>query len=360
MTTIVLCGGAGTRLWPVSKSDLPKQFCDLLGGPSLFERTIARNAALGGRFVVVTNRAHREAARAQFGRSAPAGSRVEYLLEPAGRNTAPAIALACLGLPPEETVLVVPSDHLVADEAAYLEAAGKALEAADVGLLATFGIAPEYPETGFGYIEAGERPAGKPYLRVAAFREKPDRPTAEAYLASGRHFWNSGMFAFRAGAFLEELGRLAPAILEASRTARAKAILESGDGGRESTLRVAEADMLAIPADSIDYAVMEKSRLAATVPASFGWSDLGSFDALYAARAKDGDGNALSEGVVSVASKGCLALANGRTVVLAGVEDLVVVETPQAILVVKRGETQLVKAAVDAVKAAGGKERGLL
>ncbi|MBL8967605.1 MAG: mannose-1-phosphate guanylyltransferase [Spirochaetaceae bacterium] len=360
MTTIILCGGAGTRLWPLSKNAFPKQFCDLLGGPSLFERTVARNAAAGGRYVVVTNRAHRDLAREQFRRSAPAGAVVEYLLEPVGRNTAPAIALACLGLPADESVLVVPSDHLVADEAAYRAAAGHALAAADDGFLATFGIAPAHPETGFGYIEAGERPAGKAYLRVAAFREKPDRATAETYLASGRHYWNSGMFAFRAGAFLEELGKLAPAILEASRAARAKAIMESEAQGHEATVRVAEADMLAIPSDSIDYAVMEKSDRAATVPADFGWSDLGSFDALYEARSKDGEGNALAPGALAVSSRNCMALGGGRMVVLAGVEDLVVVETADAVIVVKRGETQLVKAAVDAVKAAGGKERGLL
>ncbi|HUX38258.1 MAG TPA: sugar phosphate nucleotidyltransferase [Rectinemataceae bacterium] len=369
MTNLILCGGAGTRLWPLSRSASPKQFVDLLGGPSLFERTIARNAPLADRWLIVTGAAHQSLAATQFEKAAPAGSPVEYILEPMGRNTAPAIALACLALPADEPVLVSPSDHEIRDEAAYHAAARRAIAAARSGLLATFGLEASYPETGYGYIEASapitkaaaaiaeDPPSGAegPLLRVASFREKPDRPTAEAYIAAGRYYWNSGMFAFTAGAFLEELGRHAPAMLEAARRALAAAPRPDA-----RTWAIAAADMAAIPADSIDYAVMEKSERVAVVPCSIGWNDLGSWDAIYDIRSKDKDANASDGPVLPLSSSGNLLLSSGKRLVLVDVDDLIVVDTPDALLIARRGSSQDVKKAVDALKAGPPADRALL
>ncbi len=373
MTNIILCGGAGTRLWPLSRSASPKQFVDLLGGPSLFERTVARNAPLSDRWLIVTGAAHQGLASAQFAAAAsagsgasPAGAAVDYILEPIGRNTATAIALACLMLPADEPVLVTPSDHEIRDDAAYLRAVRSALAAAKAGKLVTFGLEPSYPETGYGYIEATvDGPSGNarldipgaesPVLGVASFREKPDRATAETYISAGNYYWNSGMFAFTAGAFLEELGRYHPAILEAARKA-----LASAPRPAPSVRAIARADMEAIPADSIDYAVMEKSDRVAVVPCSIGWNDLGSWDAIYDIRGKDGASNAADDQLLPLASTGNLVLSAGKRVVLLDVEDLLVIDTPDALLVARRGRSQDVKKVVDALKAGDEKDRALL
>lgn len=369
MTTIILCGGAGTRLWPLSRQAFPKQFCDLLGGPSLFERTVSRNAYHSRRFLVVTNRAHRAVAEKQFKSAASGIVEAGFILEPKGRNTAPAIALACLELPPEEIVMVVPSDHVIRDEVAYRRAVESASRAAGEGLLVTFGLRPEHPETGYGYIEArGEtvRKAGSPSdggfagaaLPVASFREKPDRSTAEGYVASGRHFWNSGMFCFKAGRYLEELAESAPEMLEACRKAREGASRQGGSRG--SIVEIGEESMAAIPADSIDYAVMEKSERVAVVPCDIGWSDLGSWESIQAARNKDEAGNAFDTAeeakAVAVDSRGNLVIAPGKTVALVGVEDLVVVETADSLMIAKRERSQDVKKIVEELKARGRTE----
>jgi len=370
MTNIILCGGAGTRLWPLSRSASPKQFVDLLGGPSLFERTVARNAPLSDRWLIVTGAAHQGLASAQFAAAAPAGATVDYILEPIGRNTAPAIALACLMLPADEPVLVTPSDHEIRDEAAYLRAVRSALAAAKAGRLVTFGLEASYPETGYGYVEAAvDSPGAKarldipgaetPVLSVASFREKPDRATAETYVAAGNYYWNSGMFAFTAGAFLEELGRYHPAMLAAARKALDSAPAQTAT--HEPHVRaIARADMEAIPADSIDYAVMEKSARVAVVPCSIGWNDLGSWDAIYDIRGKDGASNAADNHLLPLASTGNLVLSSGKRVVLLDVEDLLVIDTPDALLVARRGRSQDVKKVVDALKSGGEKDKALL
>lgn len=346
VTTIILCGGAGTRLWPLSRKALPKQFAALLPGGSLFQGAVRRALALGSRVMVAANEGQSSIAAEQL---AALGVR-EYgsMVEPVGRNTAPAIALACMALEPGEVVLVAPSDHLIRGLPEYLAAAARGTELAMQGRIVTFGIAPAYAETGYGYIEAdGEA--------VRSFKEKPDAETAARYAASGRYYWNSGMFCFAAGTFLSELERHAPEVYAACKAAYERA-------PEKAPLRPAAEDMAAIPSISVDYAVMEKSDRVSCVPcpAAMGWSDLGSYDALYGElRPRSGD-NASVEGQSSatggspepvlVASNGNLVYSSGRRVVLVGVEDLVVVDTPDALLVAKRGDTQRVKDAVEALK----------
>lgn len=363
MTNIILCGGAGTRLWPLSRAASPKQFVDLLGGPTLFERTVRRNAPVAERWIIVTGAAHRDLAAAQFAAAAPAGAAVDYILEPIGRNTAPAIALACLALPADEAVLVTPSDHEIRDADAYLRAARTALAAARAGKLATFGLEPSYPETGYGYIEAAGPFEGRaaiagaetPVLGVASFREKPDRVTAESYVEAGRYYWNSGMFAFTAGVFLEELERHQPAMLAAARKALAGAPVQA-----DHTRSILRGDMEAIPADSIDYAVMEKSDRGAVVPCSIGWNDLGSWDAIYEIRAKDGQANAADTHLLPITASGNLVISSGKRVVLIDVDELLVIDTPDALLVTRRGRSQDVKNAVETLKAGGEEDKALL
>jgi mannose-1-phosphate guanylyltransferase len=271
---------------------------------------------------------------------------MDCILESCGRNTAPAIALYCLALDPEETVFVVSSDHLIRDEIAYRKAMAKDREAAAQGFLVIFGLRPEYPETGYGYIEAG--PGSEDGIqRVKAFKEKPDCATAEFYIAAGRFFWNSGMFCFKAKVFLEELGRGAPEILTASRKAYTSAERSIGaDGG--NILNVAEPVMEAIPVNSIDYAVMEKERrLRRPLLHRLEWRDLGSWVSIYAARDKDEPETASTMDTYSRDSRNNLVLGSGRPIAPIGVDDLIVVDSGGATLVAKRGESQRVKEVVE-------------
>jgi len=368
MTNIILCGGSGTRLWPVSRPDLPKQFCRFFDDRSLFQATVTRNRDLSDRTLIVTNAVQAAIAATQLAELGESG-RCSFILEPVGRNTAPALALACLSLDPEEPVVITPSDHVIRDEEAYAAAVRLALEAAADGSLVTFGLRPEYPETGYGYIESAEAQDGKPGLPVAAFREKPDRATAERYCSESRFYWNSGMFCFRAGAYLDELALHAPDLLATARVAFDRAA-RGGPGASAAAgaaagadlgapaLAPSLADMEAIPSISIDYAVMEKSRRVRVVPCSIGWSDLGSFDTLYDIASKDGDANALQGDCLPIDSRRNLVLSDGRPVVLVGVEDCIVVDRPEALLVVARGRGQDVKKAAEAM-AARRKEQGL-
>jgi mannose-1-phosphate guanylyltransferase len=319
---------------------MPKQFAAILGDGSLFEGAVRRNQGLNARFFVAANEEQSALASAQL-----AGLGVtDYgsLVEPVGRNTAPAMALACMALPEDETVLVVPSDHRITGLKEYRQALTRAAELAGSGRIVNFGIVPSYPETGYGYIEAdGER--------VLSFKEKPDMATAQRYVASGRYYWNSGMFCFLAGTFLSELKARSPDVYSAARTAYEKA-------PSKAPLRPSRADMEAIPSISVDYAVMEGSALISCVPCpkEMGWSDLGSYDALYGELLHEADDEANvalgSKQPVSIASNGNLVVSSGKRVVLVDVEDLVVVETSDAILVARRGSTQKVKDAVERLK----------
>jgi len=264
MTNIILCGGSGTRLWPLSRTLMPKQFVKLFEERSLFQLTVERNAKVCDSQFIVSNAEQYFLALDQLEELHKTKNR--YLLEPVGRNTAPAIALACFSLDPEEVVLVTPSDHLIKNETAYMKVIEKAKVLANDNHLVTFGITPTFAETGFGYIEADN-------YEVKAFHEKPDSETATGYLNAGNYYWNSGMFCFKAGVFLEELQKSSLEIYNTSLQAYSNA-------DRENMIRIKHQDMLQIPDDSIDYAVMEKSNIVKVIPSDIGWSDVGSFDAL--------------------------------------------------------------------------------
>lgn len=339
MINVILCGGSGTRLWPLSRKKTPKQFARMFGNKSLFEEALSRNRPLCRKFMVATNVEQLPLVERQMARMEAGG--VEGLLEPLGRNTAPAIALILMGLPRDEIVLVSPSDHHITKLDRYTEAVRRATAIAEQGFLVTFGIKPLYAETGYGYIEAeGEN--------VLSFREKPDSTTAEAYLASGRHYWNSGMFVFSAGTFLDELRLHSPEVYRAVESAYIGA-----DKG--AMIRPTHEDMAAIPSISIDYAVMEKSRRVKVVSCDPGWNDLGSFDALYdearietsaggAAGAEEDTENAiLAEDALLLNTRRCLVVGNGKPIILEGVEDLIVVQTDEATLVMRRGKSQNVR-----------------
>lgn len=327
MVNLILCGGSGTRLWPLSRKKMPKQFVRIFRDKSLFEETISRNKRLCDKFMVATNIEHLPLVEEQMVRMGI--DNIEGLLEPSGRNTAPAIALILLGLPRDELVLVSPSDHRITKQDQYMKAVNRAAELASQGFLVTFGIKPQYAETGYGYIEAdGEN--------VLSFREKPDRTTAEAYLASGRYYWNSGMFVFSAGTLLDELSRCAPELFAAVRRT-----YELAEKGR--LLRPRPEDMMAIPSISIDYAVMEKSNKVKVVVCDPGWSDLGSFDALYDETKKDGENAAISGDAILMNSRRCLVVGGEKPIILEGVEDLIVVQTDDATLIMRRGQSQNVR-----------------
>lgn len=312
---------------------MPKQFYPLLGEKSLFEQTVARNADWCDEFWVVTNSDQAELARQQLG-----AHKARITLEPIGRNTAPAIALVCHQLPPSTLVLVSASDHLIKKTDNYRQAIERAAALANAGNLVTFGIQPHYPETGFGYIEAlGEN--------VVSFKEKPDLATATSYLAQGNYYWNSGMFCFQAGVFLEELAQYSPDVYRLAKAAC------QNIAAHESPQRIALADMQAIPDISIDYAVMEKSNKVKVVAADMGWSDLGSFDALYEELERDKNGNTPGNNVYFVDSANNLVINHSQQkVILLDQSDLIVIQTPTALLIGKKGQSQHVKQVVDLLK----------
>jgi mannose-1-phosphate guanylyltransferase len=330
MTNLVLCGGSGTRLWPLSRKRLPKQFLHLFEHYSLFEKTLIRNLGLAQQFWIVSGTELVEHVQDGLTRI---GVRAKILVEPIGRNTAPAIALACLSLPDDELVLVSPSDHMIAHLGEYRAAVENACALAEEGALVTFGVHPSYPETGYGYIEYDGN-------KVVSFREKPDADTAKDYCHSGRHLWNSGMLMFRVSVFWKELERWAPEVAEACRLA-----------GPEPTKEAMEA----IPSISIDYALLEKSNNVRVVPCDPGWSDVGSFEALCEQLPRSADGNAFLNSVadgttpIYVDAKNNHVLGGPRKVVLVGVDDLVVVDTDDALLVMKKGYGQKVKAVMEMV-----------
>jgi len=337
MTNIILCGGSGTRLWPISRTLMPKQFVKLFDDKSLFQLTVERNSQICDSQFIVSNQEQYFLAYDQLEEMQIEDSR--YLLEPVGRNTAPAIALACMMLSPDEIVLVTPSDHLIKNEAVYRQVVDTAETMAKQGALVTFGITPAYPETGYGYIEAnGEN--------VISFTEKPDDITAKAYLEKGNYYWNSGMFCFQAGVFLEELQKHAPEIYVACESAVKSAVTVP-----ENVLRIKEEDMEKIPSDSIDYAVMEKSDRVKVVPSDIDWSDLGSFDALYEELPKDNNGNTKIDKYVGIDSKNNLLIGHNKKIATIDIEDLIIVDTPDALLISKKGSSQKVKQVVEKLKA---------
>lgn len=330
MKAIILAGGNGTRLWPISRRLMPKQFVKLFFDSSLFQLTLKRVKNLCSEIDIVSNEEHYFIALDQAQETSITCRR--YLLEPVGRNTAAAIAIASFGYDHDDILLILPSDHLIKDEKAYEEVVKKAQEFAQDGHLVTFGITPTSPQTGFGYIEADG-------YSVKAFHEKPDLKTATNYLKKGNYYWNSGMFCFKAGVFLDELKKHSPAIYKASKLA-----FQNATKGEIS--RVKLEDMLNIPKDSIDYAVMEKSAIVKVIPSDIGWSDLGSFDSLHQELDKDSDNNTKNRNLINIDSKNNLVLTN-KKVALIDVDDLIVVSTSDALLISKHGSSQKVKKVVE-------------
>ncbi|OOG54171.1 mannose-1-phosphate guanylyltransferase/mannose-6-phosphate isomerase [Rhodanobacter sp. B05] len=350
---VILSGGSGARLWPLSRKNLPKQFLPLAGDLTLFQQTSERARTLPNVAspVVVCSEDHRFLVAEQLQVLGITGASI--LLEPVARNTAPAIALAAmqaLSTDPDATLLVLPADHLIGDTGSFTDAVCKALPLAAEGWLVTFGIRPDAPETGFGYIRRGESLSNNGY-QVDAFVEKPDRATAETYLQTGAYDWNSGMFLFRASRLLEELAQQAPAIHSA---------VDAAFKGAHADLdfvRIDKGAFASVPEDSIDYAVMERTRRAAVVPVSCEWSDIGSWAALWAASEHDGNGNRLEGDVLALDSRNCYVRSSDRRMVaLLGVEDLIVVDTPDAVLVASRDHAQDVKKLVEELKAANRSE----
>ncbi len=341
MTNIILCGGNGTRLWPISRTLMPKQFVKLFNGESLFQKTLERNQQTCDTQFIVSNAEQYFLAVDQIEEHNNDHSKLniqnsKFLLEPVGRNTAPAIALACLALDPEEIVLVTPSDHLIKDEVEYKNVLDKARELASEEYLVTFGITPTFAETGFGYIEASG-------LDVEAFHEKPDTTTAQKYVDAGNYYWNSGMFCFKAGVFLEELKKYSPEIYDAS-------LIAYNNAKNDEIIRVSHKDMEAIPEDSIDYAVMEKSDKVKVVPSNIAWSDVGSFDALFEELPKDENNNTVNDKHISIDSKNNLIYGNDKYIATIDIEDMIIVDTGDAILISKKGSSQKVKQVVSQIK----------
>ncbi|MGI4879075.1 MAG: mannose-1-phosphate guanylyltransferase/mannose-6-phosphate isomerase, partial [Janthinobacterium lividum] len=338
----------GTRLWPVSRSLHPKQLLPIAADHSMLQATIARFSGAGyATPIVVGGEEHRFLIADQLaeGRCVPAA----IILEPEGRNTAAAIALAAhsaLAHDPSAILLVVPSDHVIADLAAFDRAVATGVPAARAGHLVTFGIAPAGAETGYGYIELGAPLDGLPGISaVARFVEKPDLTTAQSFVDGGRHAWNGGIFLFGARAYLDELEAYAPAVADACAAAMATA---TSDG---VFIRPERAAFLASPNISIDYAVMEHTDHAAIVPVEMGWSDVGSWGALWDIAPHDAAGNALDGDVVAIESTNCLVrVDNGPAVAVVGVDDLVVISTRDSVLVIPRSRSQEVRAVVDELK----------
>jgi len=350
---VILCGGSGSRLWPLSRAGRPKQLLPLAETQTMLQATAARLAGLEPASpLVVCNEAHRFMIREQLEH---AGLRPTLVLEPVGRNTAPAVTVAALLQPaaarPDTLLLVLPADHVIRDTEALIRAVGEAVPAAGAGQLITFGIIPDAPETGYGYIRAAAE--GEGVRAVERFVEKPDFETARRYVQSGDFYWNSGMFLFSAGAWLEEVSARQPGMLEACRKALDRAARE-GDA-----VRLDAASFCACPADSIDYAVMEHTERAGVVPLDAGWSDVGSWASLREVSSPDSAGNVSVGDVLALDCEDSYLRAESRLVAAVGLRGCIVVETKDAVLVVPGERAQDVRKLVDELKAAGREEADL-
>ncbi|OOC11413.1 mannose-1-phosphate guanylyltransferase/mannose-6-phosphate isomerase [Thioalkalivibrio halophilus] len=359
MHIVIIAGGVGSRLWPVSRETNPKPFIRMEDGRSLLQKTCLRAVATGSveSLTTVTNRDlffRTEDEYRELALSVP----LHYLLEPFGRNTAPAVCAAGLELQArygdDALMLVLPADHLVTDEDAFVRAVARASAAAANGRLVTFGIPPSRAETAFGYIQVpeGSDLSGSHVLEVERFVEKPDREQAEQYLAGGRHLWNAGMFCFRAGTLLEELNRHAPALLQAVTAALEAAGRSEGEG--HSVTRLAPESFGAVEDDSIDYALMEKSSRVSVVPCDPGWSDIGSWQAMAGLVEPDAAGNRVVGQAELEDCRDTYVRSPHRLVAAVGVEDLVIVDTADALLVARKEHSEDVKKIVQRLKANGG------
>jgi mannose-1-phosphate guanylyltransferase / mannose-6-phosphate isomerase len=350
LVPVILCGGAGSRLWPVSRELHPKPFIRLADGQSLLQKAFLRGAALSGvkEILTVTNRELFFKTEDEFREVNSAKLATSFILEPFGRNTSAAIAAASLQMNaaygPETFLLVLAADHLIAHQEAFSDAVSEAIELAEDGQLVTFGIKPDAPETGYGYIEAKDS-------KVIRFVEKPSLEKAEEYLASGNFLWNSGMFCFKAGAMLEAMEKHCPDILAATRACIAKSRVSTSKAFTELTL---DPDSFAlVPDDSIDYSVMERSDQVAVVPCSIGWSDIGSWSALGGLSAPDAQGNRIEGQALLHDVSNCYIQSNKRVVGAVGLDNLIIVDTPDALLVADKSRAQDVKHLYAALKASG-------
>jgi len=346
---VILCGGSGSRLWPVSRQLLPKQFLPLVTGRTLLQDTALRAKEASGNTtpIVVCNEAHRFLVNDQL---AEIGIAARIILEPAGRSTAAAVAVAAIDCEAEDPVLLVlASDHAIRGADAFNGAVRRAAGVAASGMLVTFGIAAARPDSGFGYIERGDAVQDGAY-KIARFVEKPSEEAARAMIATGRVYWNSGMFAFGAMRVLEELRRFRPDILDAARAAVAAATDDLG------FLRLGKEAFLACPAEAIDRAVMERTAHAAVIPADFEWSDVGSWSALWDLEKKDASGNATRGDVQLQDTSGSLVFGDRRLIATLGVDDLIIVDSDDALLVADRSRSQDVREVVEDLKRANRSE----
>ena len=332
ITPVILCGGSGTRLWPRSRKARPKPFLDLMGGRTLFEQTVDRTAGVEGFAppVIVTGAAHLPHVEEQLAGADGA----TIIVEPAAKNTAPAIALAAARLPDDAVMLVCPSDHHIADTDAFITAANRAAALARQGQMVAFGIAATRPETGYGYIKRGEAIEGG--YRVDRFVEKPDLTRAQGFLADGGYSWNGGIFAFAAGAFLAELATHRPAMAEAVHASVA------GGQGTGRQFHPASEPFGAIEGDSVDYAVMETTQAAAMVPVDMGWSDIGNWEALRDALPADDAGNAVSGRADLIECTGVIAQSDGPRISAIGLKDIAIVVDGDEVLVTTMDGAQMV------------------
>lgn len=340
MIPVILAGGSGTRLWPLSRKFYPKQFLALAGRETMLQATMTRLEGVEGVKppLAICNEEHRFLVAEQL---LEIGVEATILLEPAGRNTAPAVALAALEIQKrgeDDVMLVLPADHVIKEVPSFHQALMIGVQEAKKGALVTFGIKPEYAHTGYGYIQSGEalNAAGNAF-RVRRFAEKPDEETARGYIDSGEYFWNSGMFMFLAGRYLDALGQYAPEILHACQIASEQ---EKSD---RDFIRVGREPFVACPDDSIDYAVMEKTPDAVVVPMAAGWSDVGAWSALQDVSSKEGRVNVEIGDVIAHKSRNCYLRAESRLLAAIGLENIIVVETPDAVLVAQRDQVQDVK-----------------
>ncbi|MBH1528438.1 mannose-1-phosphate guanylyltransferase/mannose-6-phosphate isomerase [Stenotrophomonas maltophilia] len=345
---VILSGGSGTRLWPLSRESYPKQFLPLAGELTMLQATWQRVAPIASRGpLVIANEEHRFVAAEQLHQVGAEPAAI--ILEPMGRNTAPAIAVAALEATrdgADALLLVLPSDHVISDEATFRSVVQAATSAAEAGKLVTFGIVPTGPETGYGYIKAAD---GQGLRAVERFVEKPDLGTATGYVASGQYYWNSGMFLFKASRYLQELERFQPEMLAGSRSAWQLARRDT------DFTRLDKAAFAAVASDSIDYAVMEKTADAVVIPLDAGWNDVGSWTALRDVSQQDGDGNAHQGDVIAIDCRNTYAYGQ-RLVAMVGLDDVIVVETDDAVLVGKADRMQEVKTVVSQLKTEGRSE----